>query len=404
MTKASMTFNRILKLTLGRYLKSRFNTVFTDINGVNGLKPPYIILANHTNFWDPFIISMFIKEPVYFVTSDEYFRNWMMRLLLKLVGGIPKTKFVSDTATVNSIIKVIKHYKGIVGIYPEGRRNWDGRTLQILYPTAKLVKAFNIPVVAALSKGACLSFPRWASKPRKGRLEVELRIIADKDEITSMPVQDLYERICASLMHDEYDFQSGAMIPYKGKLLAEHIELFLFTCPSCRSIGRIKSYNDTIKCLECGYSSKYNQFGYLEEVPPVSSNPGAGIVFSNPHDWDVWQADHLRNLITQSASDESKPVFEDSNVLLRIGARLIPLKDFRIGRLALFNKRIEFTTLLGERFDFPFSRITGVNVQYNNQFEFYFEKKLYRFIFRIGVVSAYKWVKAFEISENKAGG
>ncbi len=382
--KAGRLFNRILKATLGAYLIKKFNLRFFDENGVDSLEPPYIVLANHTNAWDPFIISNFFKYPVYFVTSDEYFRSAILRWLLSLVGSIPKTKFVSDANTVASMLTVTRKYNDIVGIYPEGRRNWDGKTLKLLYPTAKLVKSFKLPVVTVISKGAYLSFPRWASGSRTGRIDSYYRVIIDKEEAVSLTTDEIYDRIGTALDYDEYDFQRKEMIPFKAKRLAERIELFLFTCPVCKKIDVLRSCNDTVKCTSCGFQAKYDEFGFIKGCDR----------FDNPHDWDVWQVEHLKTLLG-SKSDTS--YFEDHNIFLQIGGRMIPMKDFRLGRLSLYSDRITFDTLIGDHLVYEMDKIQGANIQRNNQFEFYYDKVLYKFLFKFSRATAYKWGRAMEL-------
>jgi 1-acyl-sn-glycerol-3-phosphate acyltransferase len=104
--KASQIFNTILRFTLGAYIKIRFNPK-ANCDEIKDLKGPYILIGNHTNNWDPFIASIYIKEPVHFVAGEGNFKNPFLRwALIKLVGAIPKTKFMPDSSTIRQIIKV----------------------------------------------------------------------------------------------------------------------------------------------------------------------------------------------------------------------------------------------------------------------------------------------------------
>lgn len=77
-----------------------------------------------------------------------------------------------------------------------------------------------------------------------------------------------------------------------------------------------------------------------------------------------------------------------------------PLEKFQFGKIALFPDRLEFVGLSNEKIIFPIEEIQGANIQYNDQFEFYHNKILYRFIFKIHPTSAYKWVQAIRILQN----
>jgi len=383
--RAGRLFNKFLKLTLGTYMKLLFSyRIETD--GLKEVEPPFIVLANHTNFWDPFLLSMCFRDPVYFVASDAYFRNPMLKWLLGLVGAIPKTKLVSDPGSIRGILEVVKN-GGIIGIFPEGKRNWDGRTLPLLRPTAKLIKTLKIPVVSILFKGACLSMPRWSGTIRKGNLVMELVNILQPDEINSLTTDELYGRISENLAYDEYSYQRSEMHSYAGKKPAEKLELFLFTCPECSRTGTLSSHGSRFGCSACGYGVIYNNYCFFE------SN-GQTLHFDNPADWNQWQLKHLEISITESIkADPCHVLMEEAEVILRTGSKTGALKRMSDkGALRLFPGRLKYISAENNVFDFPIKKISGANIQYNNQFELTYEKVLYRFSKKDGSMPAYEFV------------
>lgn len=387
--KASGFFNKFLKFTLGSYLRVLFDLkIYKD--GINGLKPPYIVLANHTNFWDPFLLSLCFSNPIYFVTSDTHFRSRILKNLLKLVGAIPKTKFVSDPSATRDIFKVVK-IGGIIGIFPEGRRSWDGKTLPLIYPTAKLIKSLGLPVVTVVFKGANLAMPRWAKSSRKGEVNMHCELLLNKEAIEKMTVEDIFNSISSSLAHDEYEWQKSRMTPYKGKSPAERLELFLFCCPHCKAIGTMASNDDAFFCKKCGYSVTYDKYGFFTKQQGKS-------YFDNPRDWNLWQLDYTGSLPGLYADNNIEgPIFEDKDVLAQTGGRLITLKRLQTGKLYMYANRIVFHGDEGLELEFPIRKLYGENIQSNRQLEFYYEKVLYRFTGNTYCLSAYKWVKAIDI-------
>lgn len=379
----SKSLYQLAKFTVGNYVKQKFNVSYLGDEIFSQSTNPCLILGNHTNFWDPVLIANNVPHYIYFVTSDEQFRKVIFKKLMQRVGAIPKTKFLSDRATVKNIIK-IKNKGGSIGIFPEGRRNWDGTTLEILYPTAKLVKNLKIPVITTLLKGATLSFPRWAKNPRKGKLFVEYKQILSKEAISTLSVDEIHQLIKRELAHNEYDWQREKMIQFIGKRPAENLELFLFTCPHCQKINTMRSVNDKFFCQNCGYQTKYNHYGFFETDSDI-------LYFDNPASWNLWQLENLKKLVK---NDHSGPIFLDDQTILFKGQRLRPLEKIKIGQIGLFADRIEFSSLLGEKISFQLAKISGLNIQYNNKFEFYYEKNLFRFNFKLNHVSAYKWVEA----------
>lgn len=387
--RAGRFFNKFLKLTLGTYMRLLF-AISIENGQLQGVEPPYVVLANHTNFWDPFLLSLCFRDPVYFVTSDAYFRNPVLRQLLKLVGAIPKRKQVSDPSTIRGILRIVRE-KGIVGIFPEGRRNWDGRTLPLLHPTAKLIKSLKIPVYTVLFKGAHLTMPRWAAFSRRGRLSMEVEKVLDPEDIKGLPVNKIYERITQSLDHDEYSSQRLLMHTYTGKSKAEHIELFLFTCPRCNAIGSMVSKGDSFKCSNCGLEMLYNKYGFFEGIE------GSKLPFDNPQDWNLWQLEHLDRILDERHDDTATSITSDDDLVLRTGGRTGALEaEDSTGCLSIFSDRLEYVVSDKARLVFPIGDISGANVQFNDQLEFIHNKVLYRFSKSSTVFSAYKYVKIVE--------
>lgn len=394
--KAGKLFNKFLKLTIGSYMKWLF-AYSIDADGLKEIKPPFIVLANHTNFWDPFLLSMCFSDPVYFIASDAYFRSPLLKWLLGLVGAIPKTKLVSDPGSIRGILEVVKN-NGIIGIFPEGKRSWDGRTLPLLRPTAKLIKSLKLPVVSILFKGAYLSMPRWAKTTRKGRLVMELAGILTPDEINLLTTDEVYDRISKSLAYDEYAQQRTKMDVYTGKRLAERLELFLFTCPECGSTDGMTSDDSRFFCKTCEYSSTYNRYGFFEEN-------GRALRFDNPSDWNRWQLKQLEtNLSANIKAGLDRVLMEEAGVILRTAAKAKPLRVLsEAGSLSLYPDRLEYILSDKQVFCFPIKKITGVNIQYNNQLEFIYENSTYGFSKKDGCMPAYKYVTAIGAVRRLAG-
>jgi 1-acyl-sn-glycerol-3-phosphate acyltransferase len=382
--KAGRLFNRILKLTLGKYLVYRFN-----VKGLTGelprIAPPYLVLANHPGFWDPFILSVFVKDPIHFVTSDEYFRNPLLRILLSLVGAIPKSKFISDSETVKGIFQIIKN-NGVIGIFPEGGRTWDGRTAPLLFPTSKLIKKLGVPVVTARFRGGFLSSPRWAKYKRRGEITVEYSIALSSEKIKEIDAKEIHSIITSKLAHDEYQYQEGAKIRFKGRKLAENLELFLFTCPCCKSLDTLSSSGSVISCA-CGFRACINEYGFFEGGPE-------NFLFKTPLEWNDWQQENLRNILYSHSGKGS--LISNENVVFKSGGRLAPFRNAKRGNLMLYMDSLVFTGLDSGTVKCDLEGISGLNVQYNDMFEFYYQKELYRFSFYGRKMSAFKWVCAVD--------
>lgn len=362
-------------------------------NTTASLTPPYLVIGNHTNFYDGFLVNLFIEEPICFLVSDEYFRKPLLRWLLKVEGSIPKKKFLADFSAIKEALKA-KAAGRVIGIFPEGKRNWDGSTEKIIFATAKLIKMLKIPVVRALLKGSYLAFPRWARFARKGKISFSYDLILTADKIQDLSIEQIYKEISESLSYREYDFQRKVMNIYTGKNLAEKLELYLFLCPHCHQIGTLYSYKDVLSCQNCGYEVKYNHYGFFSS----EKNP---LYFIHPADWNQWQISWCKELIEKNYTDGSSAILimDKGVTLTRVDKdkKLTPLKGCQ---LFLKGQELILETYSIGILCFELCLIKGINIQYNDHLEFYYKDLLYQFGFENPSISAYKWYKMITLAQD----
>ncbi|HEY8500631.1 MAG TPA: lysophospholipid acyltransferase family protein, partial [Clostridia bacterium] len=299
----SKFFNKLLRTTFGKYLTLRFNVkIFNE--EIADIKPPYLVIGNHIGAWDPFLMSLGVKEPIYFVVSDAHFRHFWLSQVLKLVGGIPKAKQLADSGTIRAIISIIKK-NGVVGVYPEGARNWDLKNVPVFYATAKLIKNLKVPVINTLMEGAGLTRPRWARSSRTGIINMKYSVLFTTEEINRLSVDDIYQKIVDGIRMNEYDWQEKNMVPFKGRNLAEYLDLFLVVCPRCKSLCSLYSHGDFFTCNNCNYTVRYNEYGYFEtEHEPF---------FLSPQTWSDWQNTYLYELFSKNEYVSGQiPLFSDT--------------------------------------------------------------------------------------------
>jgi 1-acyl-sn-glycerol-3-phosphate acyltransferase len=374
---------RILRLAIGSFLKSRYRLSSENRRVFRTIKPPYLVLPNHGSFWDPFFVSVLVPDPVYWIASDAQFRG-LLRYALRLIGAIPKSKGVSDIETIRSIMD-IRRRNGVIGIFPEGVRTWDGHSMGSVHATAKLIKLLKIPVVIPMLDGNYLSSPRWAESSRRGRVTVSFRKGFSPEEIASLSPDGILEKLDRLLEYDACRGRTGSPVPFLGRNLAESLELVLFVCPQCHGLVTLKSSDNILACRECGYRVVYNEFGFLE---PRSGNR----YFSTVHEWNEWQLSFLKDYFRDRyRAGLSQRFFDDRLVWVWMGYRSQPLRRLRVGRLSLYSDRILFTSINRTRFIFDIERIQGINVQHGERLEFYHDGRLFQFRFSGRGDSAYKW-------------
>jgi 1-acyl-sn-glycerol-3-phosphate acyltransferase len=368
------------------FLVRRYGVTAIDTGRVlRTVVPPYVVVANHVNYWDPFWISAFLRHPIQFVTSDNIFREAFLGAVMQLVGSIPKTKLMNDPRAVRQIFGV-KREGRVIGIFPEGARSDDGRSLPLIPAVARLVRKLGVPVILARIAGGYLSRPRWARTVRRGRVEIEYSLLFSRDDLARLSDDDVHSVMCERLAFDEMAWRRTTRVRFHGRRPAEFLERLLFICPQCRSIAALESRVETLTCTACSYQVRVNRCGFFE--------PRRGpLFFEDPAQWNSWQLSVFAELLEEREGIR-KPFFEERPAVLLKGYRERRLRKVGTGCAALMRDRVVFRADQGRSRSFPLSRILGLNVQNREKLEFYFDNSLFRLDFLKPRASAYRWMKA----------
>jgi 1-acyl-sn-glycerol-3-phosphate acyltransferase len=76
------------------FLKAKYKIKFEN-RTIKDMKPPFIVLGNHPSSLDPFIMaSAMYPHKLNFLGTNYYFRNELLRPLLRRGGIIPKIQFI----------------------------------------------------------------------------------------------------------------------------------------------------------------------------------------------------------------------------------------------------------------------------------------------------------------------
>lgn len=371
----------LLSVTVG----PRYRLRASGVEAVPSTGGPCIIVANHVGFWDPFFIGMQVPRTVQYVTSDNIFRTAFFGFIMRMMGSIPKTKFVRDVRAVAAILRVLKS-GGIVGIFPEGRRSWDGRSIRPMPEVARLLKRVKVPVVAAVIKGGYLSKPRWARSVRRGRIEICYSRLFEGDDLQEIPLSVVERRMRKAVEFDEMECQRRERIPFRGRRRAEYLERLLFVCQRCETIGSLRSHRDTLRCEQCGCATEFGVDGFLYPVHGPHR-------FDTLGSWNDWQTGFWRTHVAQLSRDR---VISREPAEIWAGYRDQPLRKVTEGSVSLFADHIEFPPGMGETqgrgpAGIRLADCVGVNVQNKEKLEFYHGSTLLRVDFADPRAPTYLW-------------
>jgi 1-acyl-sn-glycerol-3-phosphate acyltransferase len=109
---------------------------------------PCIIAANHTSSKDPPLMSIALDyRPISYMAKMELFQTPALRLYNWAMSSFAVNREKLELSTVKTVMKVLKHGKWALGIFPEGTRNKDGTVQAAKKGVAYFAKAAQVPVL-----------------------------------------------------------------------------------------------------------------------------------------------------------------------------------------------------------------------------------------------------------------
>lgn len=345
----------ILRGIFGAHAKIKYNYKATKYN----LKPPFLLMCNHTTTFDPIFASLSFKCPIYYCATDDIFNIPIVSGLLKyLVAPIPISKSSLDMQAIRDCIRILKE-GGAIGIFPEGNRTLTGAQWEMTDAVAKFVKLSKVPLVLYNIEGGYGSDPRWGVSKRKGKMRGYVKLVLQPDEYKDMPNDKLFKLICDNL--SVYDVDSG--VKFASKKRAENIERVLYMCPHCGAISAIKSRKSHFKCERCG---KEWQFG--EDLRIYNDDK-----FDEILDWYNWEKERL----LQVAKNVDGYAFCDEGIKLFESVRFRRKRKLNGDKVSADVKGITVHSNKGN-WTFYWRDIEGLAIVQRDRVNFYYEGKTYQ--------------------------
>ncbi|MBQ8765513.1 MAG: hypothetical protein IJZ16_01795 [Clostridia bacterium] len=254
---------------------------------MDGLKPPYMVLSNHTQFAD-FLVSFRATRPYNFnnvATIDGYVG---MAKIMEKLGCACHRKFTTDISLVRSVHKVLHDYNDILYMYPEARYTNIGTTSIIPDVVAKLVKKNKVPVVTMIHHGNYLNAPFWDFRQyRKVPFHATMKQILTAEQIAEMSVEEINEVIQREMTYDDYKWQKDNNIRITESFRADGLNKVLYQCPHCMTEGKMIGKGIHLTCEECGKKWEMTELGEMKALEGETE-------FSHIPDWYEWERANVR--------------------------------------------------------------------------------------------------------------
>jgi len=260
--------------------------------GTENIKAPFLLLCNHNAFQDFKVAEHVLKknQANYVVAIDGFLnREW----LLRSVGCICKRKFTNDIMLLRHLKKVV-NMGNVAAVYPEARYSLCGTTAILPRSLGKLAKFLEVPVVTLVCHGHHINSPFWDTSHERGvmGMEATYKLLVTQDEIKSLSVDDINDRIVKEFKYDDFAWQKEKNILVKDSNRAKGLHRVLYKCPCCGDEFSMDSHDNILECSECEKKWTMEENGEL-----------IGVDFETPFthipSWYEWERNEVRKEIEE---------------------------------------------------------------------------------------------------------
>jgi 1-acyl-sn-glycerol-3-phosphate acyltransferase len=383
-------FYRVATALLRRFILRYF--LLSPVNGETVPSTgPGIILANHINLFDPIWVYAMLRRPVYFAANEDLFRKRGLGRLIRWFGAFPKRKAASDISALRSIFTIAEK-EGLIGVFPEGVRTWDGSNHTLYGGIAKLIRKLAVPVYVCRMKGGYLAYPRWARKWRRIPVEGVFSRLYSPAEIPESE-EKILQDIAAAIRTTDFEIPLDPA-RYRQNGLAVNITRVLYRCPSCGTLEGLKLVRplstNRVECTSCFSTWEVNAACRLSLTDENGRDEGAWVPL--PDHYNSIRAMPLTPIRTEIRLGlmPGERLYLISRPRFLFKEEVFPnLRLFAFGKAFLTDQRLLFRTRLGIPLDAPLRAVAALSVEPGDRLHFTFEGKLYRIPFRNE--SALKW-------------
>lgn len=375
-------FYQLMLLLLRRPIKHffRLRPVNVEVIPRSGAA---ILVANHVTLFDPIWIYDVLKRPVYFVATEDLFRGRFLGGLLRWFGAFPKRKAASDLKTMKNMIQVLLR-GGLVGLYPEGVRTWDGSNGPLIPTIAHLIRRMKVPVYTCRLEGGYLSWPRWADRWRRIPVRLVFNQLYQKNSIPGSDPPILNDIARAIEIRD---YQLAIDDPgrrFTG--LAAGLSKVLYRCPNCHTVEGLAAVRplstNQIECRSCFSTWRVD---IRSRVTPVDE---FGRAMGESHPVAEWYRrireqplTPIRTSLVQLDKEERLYLVSRAHFLFR-ERRFPRLRLYAFGRALLTDRCLLFKGKAGIRLSAPLAEIDSLSIEPGDKLHFTIRGTLYRIPFR----------------------
>ncbi len=262
--KPNILFRTLIRvLAIPDMWATRFTYTKVDMDKISK-KEPCLILMNHSSFIDLKIASKILFPRAYNIvcTSDGFVGK---SLLMRLIGCIPTTKFVSDTQLIRDMQYAINEKKTSILMYPEASYSFDGTATALPRRLGALLKRLDVPVVSIITSGAFSRDPLYNGlQLRKVKVSAEVKCLLTREQIAALSVEELDKALDDAFTFDGFKWQKENNVEIKEPFRADGLDRILYKCAACGAEGKMEGKGEHLTCSHCGKKYHLTTLGELK--------------------------------------------------------------------------------------------------------------------------------------------
>ena len=355
------------------WFRLRYQLSFSGLEHIPD-RPPFLVVAPHESYLDPFFFGILIPYRVYFITTADVFTSGWMRFLLRGVNTFPVERHRQDLTSIRTMLRLTADQQ-VVCIFPEGGRTMDGDPQPILPETIRLIQKCGVPILPVKLEGAYEIWPRWAPNRRRSRIQVSFQPV--------IPVSKQHD--IATLTNAVREGIFPAMVewqPTTGTALSPGIDALLWGCPACGAHESIVIRSDRdIQCRHCQAEWQISDTYQLVATDGSSISPGKWL-------------QELRSRITPRIGADGTAHFLEGSIASYRG----PDEGFKDARLTLTDRSFALSAK-GHTLEWALERITIFTVDFGSAFSLGVGGQRHRFLLPAGETPL-KWEDHFNAAQN----
>lgn len=251
-----------------------------------------VVLYNHVCMDDHFLTTAcfgYKNKANYVITKHFYYSG--LKKVLPLVSCIKRDQFIPDSASIMKMKRVVSK-GGIISIAPAGQLTIHGETPYIPEAIVKLLKLCKVDVYTFQMHGTYMLWPKWREKSAKYPLSLKTIKTISKEELTTLPDEELYKKIIKDLGYLDRQEQKQNLIQIKPRhkkdSLAQGLDDILYLCPKCGEKYTMAVSGNDLICSNCGNVVTFSEYGFLDAT-------GDSVTYHDERKWIDKQREKIMN-------------------------------------------------------------------------------------------------------------